>query len=249
MTRTPLPPLEAVDLSDEARREIASVWLVQAATEARVATSFAIVRASLDALGADPGLVRLAARAVDDEHRHAALCEDAAGRYLGRVAGPYTPLSEQRPRHPGASPELRRALFVVGQCCLNETFASAYLDVARRGATTPLASHAVRALLSDEIDHARIGWAFVQTVPSDVRAGLQAWLLPLTVCNLREWRSIHLPSDDGLATHGIPSWSDAQTGITEALAGVVLEGFGRAGFDTRALERWARRGAPVGELV
>ena len=77
----------------------------------------------------------------------------------------------------------------------------------------------------------------------------QAWLLPLTVCNLREWRRIHLPSDDRLAAHGIPAWSDAQAGITEALEGVVLEGFRHAGFDTRALERWARRGAPVGEVV
>lgn len=245
VTRTPLPPLGEVALSASERAEIAAIWRLQAATEARVATSFEVVHEALAALGADAGLVRLAARGVDDEHRHAALCEDVAGRYLGRVVEPYEPLPSQQPLHPGASDEVRRALFVIGQCCLNETFASAYLSVAQQGATIPLARAALKALLGDEIDHARVGWGFVQTLDGAVRAEVQAWLLPLTVCNLREWRAIRLPEDDRLAAHGIPSSSAAQAAITEVLEGVVIEGFAHAGFDTTGLVAWSRRGAPV----
>lgn len=249
VTRTPLPRLGDVDLSAAHREEIAAIWMLQAATEARVATSFGIVHDALAALGADPGLVRLAARGVDDEHRHAALCEDVAGRYLGRVVEPYAPLPAQQPTHPGASDQVRRALFVIGQCCLNETFAGAYLAVAKAGATTPLASAALHALLSDEIDHARVGWAFVQTLDGALRTELEAWLVPLTICNLREWRAIRLPNDDRLAAHGIPPRAEAQEAITDVLTGVVIEGFARAGFDTRELVAWAERGASVGDLV
>lgn len=248
VTRTPLPPLGDVALSAAEREEIASIWMLQAATEARVGVSFGVVRDALTALGADEGLIRLANRGIDDEHRHAALCEDVAGRYLGRIAEPYRRLPAQQPEHAGASPEVRRALFVIGQCCLNETFASAYLSTAQRGARVPLARAAIRALLGDEIDHARVGWAFVQTLDAPMRRELQQWVLPLTVCNLREWRRIELPEDDRLAAHGIPPHEAAQDAITEVLRGVVIEGFAHAGFNTRELEAWAQRGAFVGAI-
>lgn len=246
VTRTPLPAVGDVDVSAADRAEVAAIWRLQAATEARVATSFAVVRDALAALGADAGLVRLAERGIDDEHRHAALCEDVAGRYLGRVVDPYERLPSQQPTHPGASERVRRALFVIGQCCLNETFASAYLAVAHQGASVSLARAALHALLADEIDHARVGWGFAQTLEGSVRDEVQQWLLPLTVCNLREWRAIRLPEDDRLAAHGIPPRAAAQDAITEVLEGVVIEGFAHAGFDTRDLEAWARRGAFVG---
>lgn len=245
VTRNDLPELGEVDLSPERRRHIASIWLGQAATEARVAGSFAVVHDALAALGANAGLVRLAARAVDDEHRHAALCEHVAGQYFGSTVGPYTPLPPHYPHHPGAPDAVRHALHVIGQCCLNETFASAYLSVAQKGATTPLVKQATRELLSDEIDHARIGWAFVHSLPEHTRAGVQDWLLALTVCNLREWRSIDLPAGDELAAHGIPPWQPTQDAITETLIGVVIPGFQHVGLDTRKLERWAAEGAEI----
>ena len=91
ITRRPLPPPGESDLDEldpALRRTLAGIWLGQAATEARVATSFQLVRNGLVALCSDEGIVRLAGRAVDDEHRHAALCEELAGRYAGRPLGP-----------------------------------------------------------------------------------------------------------------------------------------------------------------
>ncbi|MFT5355454.1 MAG: hypothetical protein ACI9KE_002673 [Polyangiales bacterium] len=249
-TRNPAPGItEAFDdaqaLTPQERIDVASTWHMQASTEARVAGQFAVVRDALVSLNADGGLIRLATRAVDDEHRHAALCEDVAGRYLGRVVSPYVVLPEHRPEHPGASDALRHVLYVVGQCCLNETFASAYLSTAQEHATSPVARWALRELLSDEVDHARIGWGFMHDLPPAMNRLLSDWLVPITVCNLREWRSIELPKDDALVAHGIPPHEATQDAITETLHGVVIPGFAHAGLDTRALERWAAAGAVI----
>lgn len=228
------------------RARLASVWLSQAATEARVARSFGVIHGSLARVGAHPGLVALAARAVDDEHRHAALCEEVAGRYAGKGCGPHVELPTQRPRHPHASSDaLRDALYVVGQCALNETFASAYLSAARKGAKTELARAALRELLEDEVDHARIGWAYLMTAPPALRAELSEWLVPLTVCNLREWRRLELPDDDALSAHGVPPMEVARAALDDAVEELLVPGFRHVGLDTRALERWIARGAPT----
>jgi hypothetical protein len=247
VTERPFPDAaELAELSPARRRMLAEAWLGQAATEARVARSFAVIHQSLSRLGADPGLLRLSARAVDDEHRHAALCEELAGLHAGRPVGPHPRLSDRRPAHPTAESQLLRdTLYVVGQCALNETFASAYLSAARRGATTPLARHALRELLEDEVDHARIGWAFLSDAPAEAKHALDDWLLPLTVSNLREWRQLILPKDDSLAAHGVPPMEVARDAITSVLTGVVVPGFAHVGLDTRNLERWIARGALV----
>ncbi len=246
VTRRDLPDGadEIAALDPATRATLARIWLSQAATEYRVASSFAVIHRGLVALDADAGLVRLAARAVDDEHRHAALAEALAGRYAGRPVGPHPVLPEQRPEHATASPALKSALFVVGQCALNETFASAYLSAGYAGAKHPLAKAALRELLEDEIDHARIGWAYLSTTTPALRRELSDWLLPLTVCNLREWRRLELPAGDALAAHGVPPLEVAREALDEALADVLLPGFRRAGLDTRALERWIAAGAP-----
>ncbi|MFK7984705.1 MAG: hypothetical protein AB8I08_01660 [Sandaracinaceae bacterium] len=233
-------------LDPETRRRLSQTWLGQAATEARVATSFAQIHRSLQRLGADADLIALAGRAVDDEHRHAALAEELAGRYAGHPVGPYRPLPGQMPAHPSAETDtLRHALWVVGQCALNETLATAYLDAARIGAKTRSARFAIRELMEDEIDHARIGWSFLAALSREQKAPLAEWILPLTVCNLREWNRLSLPDDDTLWAHGVPPYETARDAVRDALSGVLLPGFAHVGVETGALERWIARGAPL----
>ena len=234
------------DLSPEVRARLSRTWLGQAATEARVAVSFAAIHGSLGRLGADPELTALAGRAVDDEHRHAALAEELAGRYAGSQVGPYRSLPAQMPAHPDAETDaIRDALWVVGQCALNETLATAYLDAARQGAKTKSARFAIRELMEDEIDHARIGWAFLAGLSVKEKAPLADWILPLTVCNLREWNRLSLPEDDALWAHGVPPFETARDAIREALSGVLLPGFAHVGVETAALEQWVASGAPL----
>jgi hypothetical protein len=234
---------ELASLDPSLARALTQLWWMQSATELRVATSFAIVHEALGALGAEPALVALAARAVDDEHRHRALCLELAARYAGRAVEPPPALPPQQPAHAlAASEDERRALFVIGQCALNETFASAYLTTAHRGATSPLARAALHELLRDEVDHARLGWAYVSTLPAARRAAISDWLVPLTIANLREWRASAASHTEAYEAHGVPRAEAVRAALDEVVREVLVPGFAHAGLDVRGLERWARAG-------
>ncbi len=248
MTSRPLPDAadELAGLDPALRGELSKIWWAQSATELRVATSFAVVHRALSDLGAEPALTALAARAVDDEHRHAALCLDMAQRLHGARwrRPPRCPRSE--PQHPEALDEdERRALFVIGQCALNETFANGYLTAAYRDTTSPLARAAINELLRDEIDHSRLGWAFLSTLPASRRARISDWLVPLTLTNLREWQRSAATHTHAFERHGVPRAEAVREALAEVVRDVLLPGFEHVGLDTRALARWVRAGMPT----
>src|SRR6187549_3757467 len=145
-------------LTDEQRAQLVAVWLSRAASERRVADAFRVIHGALQSAGSDPVLIALAARAVDDEHRHAELCRVVASRCAGRELEPPARLTLVTPEHRGAPAELVSTLHVLGHCAMNETFASAFLEASVGMTDAPLGRAALRELLSDEIDHARIGW-------------------------------------------------------------------------------------------
>lgn len=240
------PSLEGLGRED--RTLMKYVWLSQAATERRVGHSFEVVHEALRAMGADAGLVEISARAVDDELRHAELCREMASLYAGHAVGAPEELPFTHPTHPAAkSDALRRALYVVGQCAFNETFASAYLESAHASATVPLARAALRELLSDEIDHARIGWAFVSTLDEQTKSELDSWILPLAIANLREWRSLKLPegSRSVVGAHGVPEKEAIERALLDAVESLMIPGFERFGFAVGPLKKWHAAGAPT----
>ena len=248
VTRRALPEDPSLAALPRATRAVlARLWQCQAATERRVATSFERVHAALRARAAAPGLIAVSARAVDDEFRHAALCLEVASRYAGEAVAPLDDLAFSAPAHPDAPEFLRPALVVLGQCALNETFAAAYLDACLEGATHPLARASLTELLSDEVDHARIGWAFASTLEDETRAALQGWLLPLAIANLRMWQQLSLPDDPegALVAHGVPSPGRVRQALCEAVESLVIPGFARNGFEVNGLRAWLARGAPT----
>src|SRR5262245_23066938 len=132
LTSRPLPEHDAeLDaLSPEQRSQLAAIWLARAGSERRVADAFEVVHAALVELGSEPPLQALAARAVDDEHRHAELARLVASRFAGRELDPPARLTLAVPEHRDASERVRRSLHVLGHCAMNETFASAFLEAA-----------------------------------------------------------------------------------------------------------------------
>ncbi|MFO0569497.1 MAG: hypothetical protein U0263_27850 [Polyangiaceae bacterium] len=248
LTERPLPEHDAdIDaLSPEVRRKLAGIWLNRAAMERRVADSFQVISAALGRRDADAALVRLARRAVDDEFRHAELSRQVASHFAGReLASP--PLLELTvPRHRGASEELRDTLHVVGQCVLNETTATAFLETCLAHAKGKLARHALRELLSDEVDHGRIGWAFLATTRPETRVELGRWLLPMAYLNLRLWREespIEAAPPPELAAHGAPPGEVIHAALLDALSTLILPGLRKLGVPVEAVERWVSQGA------
>lgn len=248
LTQRTLPEHDpAIDrLSTHDRKRLAETWLLRAAMERRVADSFEVIRDALVRRRSPAAFVELAVRAIDDEYRHAELSRLVASRFAGEELAAPALLPLEVPKHAGASPELRDTLFIVGQCVLNETTASAFLEVCVARAEAPLAKAALRELLSDEIDHGRIGWAHLASLDEGVRAEVARWMLPMAYLNLRLWKheSPYDPSHTEVLTkHGVPPARELHEALVGALRDLIVPGLDALAMDTTSLKAWLDAGA------
>lgn len=248
LTSRPLPEdpsIEVLEPSD--RSALAEVWLGRAASERRVADSFAVIANAILELGVDGELRRLAERAIDDEMRHAEISRVVASRYAGRDLDAPAPLVLEIPRHPGAGTPLVHVLHVVGQCCINETIASAFLEAALAHTNASLATAALRELFSDEIDHARIGWALLASVDDATRAAVAARLPAMAIATLRMWRSSPRTyfEREPFPGHGAPPEAVVEAAFDAAFRDLVIPGFEALGIDAARLRAWVDHGAPT----
>ena len=216
------PTIRALD--PEKRVEVARVWEQRAASELGAAMAFASIAQRLIGLGQPAEVQYLAARAVSDEVRHCAIALQLAVAY------------GVEPRWPTIAPPAGDDAtdgLIVATCCVNETLGGAFLQETLERAEGPVMQTALRALLKDEVDHGRIGWAFVAGL-SDVRKkALSANLPALIQACMRVWtrRSEDLP--DGLEAHGVLSRDQVRATIERALHEVVLPGFEHCGVRVR----------------
>ncbi|MBS2012611.1 MAG: hypothetical protein JST00_06990 [Deltaproteobacteria bacterium] len=248
LTQRPLPEndpsIEA--LSERERERLAETWILRAAMERRVADSFEIIRDALARRGADSELIALAARAIDDEYRHTELSRLVASRFAGRELPTPERLLLEPPAHKGASPALRDTLFVVGQCVLNETTATAFLETCHDLAEGALAKAALRELLSDEVEHGRMGWTHLASLDERTRAQVGRWMLPMAFLNLRLWKTEN-PYDprhtDALTKHGAPPASVLHAALVDALDSLIVPGLRQLDIATDGLEAWLAAGA------
>jgi len=235
LTQRPLPEDAALDeLSPAARAELAEHWLLRGASERRVADAFVVIREALRARDAEAPLLALAERAIDDELRHTEICRVVASKFAGAEQPSPALLVLSVPEHAGASPALRQSLHIVGHCALNETLASSVLEAALEVTTGTLAKAALRELLSDEVDHARIGWGYLSSLHARERAQLASWLPGLVRANLRMWRDASRlePSDATLVQHGALSRELVERALRSGLRDLVLPGFEQLGVAT-----------------
>ena len=241
LTRRPLPERDpSLDgLADDVRAGVIATWAGRAEAELRTAGSFAFIVNTLLDLESPRDLVELARRAVNDEERHSEICWRVAVAYNGSELAQPRRLRATVPAHDEAPAALRPTLHVFGQCCLNETTASAYLEACRADATG-LARAALRELLTDEIDHARIGWAHLTLVASEptLRGEISQWIVPLVETNLAAWA--RRADYSRAAEHGCPSREVGNRAILGALRTLIVPGFRQAGLDVTAAEQFAR---------
>lgn len=248
LTGKPLPESDpAIDELPKALRDrLSQLWLVRSAMERRVGDSFSVVCGALERRNAPEALQTLAKRAVDDEYRHEELSRLVASKYAGKDLPRAERLKLVQPEYKGESQEIKDTLTIVGQCVFNETTAGAYLEASLHSAKTKLAKAAISELLSDEIDHGRIGWAHLAELSPADRKKVEPWLLPLAYLNLREWRN-QTPYDPGhvpvLADHGEPETKVLHDALVDALKTLIVPGFKQLGMNTAPLEAWLETGA------
>ncbi len=236
------PQIDALDA--EARRELGAVWQRRGEAELHVGSGFAALANDLFAHGAPPEVMNVVARALRDELRHARISVDLAARYRGDAARWPAPIEVSIPTFPGSSGALRVAVTVASLSCLNETLACALLELAIERCASPIVRAGLRSILRDEIEHARVGWAYVGSsfVSREVRGAMGPWLVRICSAKLTELAGPGGPlPGERFPNHGLLDRATTQAAIADTLAEVIVPGWARAGFDVAPLRDWAKR--------
>lgn len=234
--------------SDADRLVLAEIWQKRAGFELQVAAGFSSIATSMFEVGAAPPVVKIVGRAVRDEIRHAEISAELAARYRQSETVWPGAVPVHVPQFAPATGALRLALYFVAMCCINETVACSVLEASIARGKSPLVRAAQQAILEDEIDHARAGWAHLAStwVTSEIKAELSEWLYRMLKAKMRELVEDESPlPGEALPDHGMLSRADTRRVVRGALMDVIFPGFDAAGVDTARSRQWADEALPA----
>ena len=238
--RRPLPETDPVldALDPDSRAGVAAVWAERAESELGAGAVFAAVASGLFTASMPVEIVWLASRAVCDELRHAEICRHVAARYSGVVPARRPAIAPARPApRPSGAPALDAGAHAILNGAINETIGSAFLSACLEEATAPLARAALRELLTDETDHARLGWAVLAASPEggETRRVVTRRLPEMVTLARSVWRAraAELPAELPRGHGCLPGPAVAEL-VDEALRALVLPGFAHVGIDPTA---------------
>jgi hypothetical protein len=234
-------PLSLPQLSPRQRHLVASTWNFRASAERSALLRFQRLLIELRQTGAPAVVVEGVEQAIDDESRHIGLCDQLA-RLFGRVDAPSGPTPHGPIGPPSASIRERLLYEMVAFCCVTETINAAMLVAVQRRVQAPNVKEVVQAILKDEVNHSRIGWAYLQWARNEGRADwLADWLQPMFEgAGVEEIYAPDSGERDGplMAAYGELSLRDRTSIFRAANRDVVLPGMERVGFRTDECERW-----------
>ncbi len=192
-------------------------------------------------VGVAPVQVRwLAARAVCDEMRHAELCRYVASRYAGEARAQPVPKAAALPHFGAADLPTRQVLYAVLNCAIAELVGSTFLNTCLDDVTGALVEAALRELLSDEVDHGRIGFGLLApgVLADPMRAHVQAALPTLIRLGRDGWyaRLDKQPAKPPPG-HGCLSPAQLKAVVDDAFANLVMPAFEHVGFEVKAARR------------
>jgi hypothetical protein len=234
-------PLPAHDpgierLSDEERHAVAMLWLGLAGEELESIRAFRWIEEAIAGIGAGPRVVALVQRAAEDEERHGEICRRVASAYRGADLVPRLPARALLPLRTPGDPELELALYLIEASCLGETIGTLFIKESLDAASSPLARAALRELLTDEVEHARLGFAYLAApyVGARHREAISGWLPRLFQSTLDYWKMPSpRPMPRALAAHGCLSAAQVDSLVWTALREIALPGLAYLGLDTR----------------
>jgi hypothetical protein len=228
-------------LVDAARALIAQVWAVRHGVETGASLRFAALSQGMRAAGAPATLVELATRASADEVRHAAHCADILRSRQAEVPPPETRLLFFGPRDLG--PKQRLTYEVVAQSCISETESMATLVTLLDAASDDHLKNVLQELARDEVQHARLGWAYLAWAKDRLDLSFLAAFLP-AMATAATGEDLFQPGppeadDPALLRSGVVPKRDRRRIYLETLDSVVIPGFEEFRIDTGPLRRWA----------
>lgn len=239
-----VPPL------DDARRgKLLHAWTWRREAEHLAVGGFSRLAYEAAAHGCEPATLALLTRAATDEVHHADVCRRVVEKHGGALL-PTAMRGAPDPHLPlhGAATEATDAallLRIVDVCCISETMTGAYFTDMLDVATHPLGRAVVLSLLEDEIDHGRVGWAYLGAAVRDGRAGAVAAALPqLLERNVgyvfADAKARPEPDDPLLDQHGYIGRDRAAEVYRHGVDRILFAGFDALGIDTRPARAMAR---------
>lgn len=233
-----IPPLEG-----RRRSDLLHAWTWRREQEHLAVGTFARLAYEATAHGCEPATLALLTRAATDEVHHADVCRRVVEKHQGSLlptamrgaAHADEPLAGRATEATDAALLLR----VVELCCVSETMTGAYFTEMLEVATHPLGRAVVLSLLEDEIDHGRVGWAYLAAACRDGRAGHVSAALPRILEHnvgfvFIDARDKPEPDDPELDQHGYIGRTRAAEIYRHGLRSILLPGFEALDLDTRA---------------
>jgi hypothetical protein len=243
--------LAASDLTPQQRAVLGRDWAKRAEQEHLAACVFATLASDLAEDGCHPTVQSLVARAASDEVFHAEVCERLCAAFAGERLKPVHPRGRPNiPLHPGAGRSKRTLLHMVEMCCIGETLTTCFLTEAMVRTVSPPMRAALGLLLEDELDHGRVGWAYLGSTPRTARMSVGPALpamLDRTVSWLGNATSYPGPGDPSLEAYGYLMPTTVIGLYRRSLREVVLAGLESVGIDTRGAVRHARACGILGD--
>lgn len=226
------------------RRVAAAAWVFRCRVELEAEARFERLAARMERLGDGAELVALARSASADERRHAGLCAEQAA-FFGEP-GALEPARDLPEIAPAAASLADRVLYeVVAACCVSETESMGVLTTLLEAAREPGLRRTLQTLASDEVRHARLGWAYLASAHA---AGRGAFLGPLLPAMLGGSVAPDLfdavtgdRDDEALLELGVLPHRLLREVFERTLEDVVFPGFERLGVDCGAGRAWLAR--------
>lgn len=237
------PVIEAMPAED--RAALATIWQNRAGLELCVGSTFSSLSVELLEHGTTQTVIEIVSQAVRDEVHHAQISAELAAKYRGDsvVVWP-APEKNLYPTFRASKGAWHALLYIVVECCINETTACAMLEASIAQCKSPLVKAGLSRILTDEIDHARAGWAHLASpwVTAEMKRELPSWLEWLHTANNHDLLGDDAPLPrEKYPTHGMLSRRRAREITYATMIDVIFPGYRRAGIDPSLAENWVRK--------
>ena len=224
------------------KQVLRGAWGTRYRIETEASLRFGFLAGQLARAGVPGKLVELAEKASHDETRHAAHCERIFRSLDGTELTPVTRVIEYAPRT--LPPAERLTYEVVAQCCVAETQSMATLVTLLDAAESPDLKSVLRELARDEVNHSRLGWAYLAWARPRLDLAFLSPLLPGMIdgsAGPEVFTTGPAEADDpGLLSRGVIPRSMRRRLYVEGLETVVLPGFDTVAVDTGPARSWLR---------
>jgi hypothetical protein len=185
----------------------------------------------------------MAESAASDEDRHAELCADLV-RHFGGDAPARAVAHPREVASSGLTPRERVLYEVVALSCVTETLSAALLGAIVEQARDDRVKQTAHAILRDEIEHGRLGWAHLSLESARGEGRFLGDYLPAMLQGTID-DEIFAEEDDAseaietaLAGLGALSRADRRELFVATMREVVFPGLERFGVDTSDGSRW-----------